>query len=518
MFGIVNLDLQRVESFLCFADKHEMKSSIFPSFGIAERLTLVATAIVVLSLVGVGGLFVNGLQNQMKYRVESEAKASILIAQKTLAQPMWYFDKAAIASTSLGLIQSSQGMIRKIRVLGADNSVIYEVDSSIQSKEESDIIFSEAENLFTLNDEITYENKKIGSVELHLTNSHLLGQLKILITRVLVVMAAFIFLASSSLFLLMRKYLAKPMAGLVELAGQIEAGQYEVRDNNWPLEFGAISKAFSRSSEAIKKRDSQLKEYNEKLEVEVQERTQKIDEQRVAMIESSRLASLGEMSAGIAHEINNPLAIIYGRILILQRKLKSHPEFGGFAGEFEKIETMVQRISKIIDGLRAFSRDGSSDDKMNFELNKVITDIVDLCQARLNRYGVTLEIDCPESIVMLHGREVQISQVLINLVNNAADAISALGEKWVRVKIEADHEQVQITVSDSGPGISAEIRNKMMQPFFTTKEIGKGTGLGLSISLGIINDHGGVLVYDDKARTTTFRITLPAVKSSAISA
>lgn len=488
-----------------------MTKALFPGFGISARLTLVATAIVVLSLAGVGWLFVSGLQNQMKLRVESEARASVLIAQKTLAQPIWNFDTVAIASTSQGLIQSNQGMIRKIRVFGADASLIFEVDGPALSASKSDFLFAEAESQIIAKEDITFEGKKIGMIELQLTDGVLLKELKGLVERVLIVMAIFILISSVSLFFLIQKYLAKPMAGLVQLASQIEAGQYEVGENDWPFEFGVISKAFSRSSEAIKKRDTQLKDYNEKLEIEVQERAKKIDEQRVSMIESSRLASLGEMSAGVAHEINNPLAIIYGKVLILKRKMKSSPEYESLSGEFERIEAMVQRISKIIDGLRAFSRDGSSDDKIEFDLCKVLSDVGDLCKERLSRYGVSLQIECPVEVIRLQGREVQISQVLINLVNNAADAISTHAEKWVKIKAEVNAQNVFISVSDSGPGIPPEVRAKMMQPFFTTKEIGKGTGLGLSISLGIINDHGGVLAYDDKAPTTTFTITLPLV-------
>ena len=259
--------------------------------------------------------------------------------------------------------------------------------------------------------------------------------------------------------------------------------------------------------------EKELNNLNKFLDNQVQERTKKIDEQRMVLIESNRLASLGEVSAGIAHEINNPLAVIAGKSEIILRKLAGHPDFETLNVEFHKILDMVTRISKIISGLKTFARDGSRDSKNSFKATKIFDDLKHICQKRLTNLGVNLHFEVEGEDVILFGREVQICQVLLNLINNAADAIQDQEEKWIKINVRHDGRNKVIKVTDSGSGISPEIQQKIMAPFFTTKAVGKGTGLGLSISFGIIKDHGGVLRYDESLPHTSFIISLPTEES-----
>jgi C4-dicarboxylate-specific signal transduction histidine kinase len=228
------------------------------------------------------------------------------------------------------------------------------------------------------------------------------------------------------------------------------------------------------------------------------------------MINSSRLAALGEFSAGMSHEINNPLSVIIGKSSILRSfvaKGKIAPEF---EIHFTKIHEMCDRISKIIKNLRSYARDGSNDPFDFFDMGRFLTDIGELTRMKLDKRGVAFKFINNSKITRIYGKEIPLSQVVINLINNAADAAEVNEEKkWVELKIEEDGNDVVISVTDSGTGIPEDIQKKMLLPFFTTKPIGKGTGLGLSISATIVEEHGGKLIYNKDCPNTQFIIRLP---------
>jgi signal transduction histidine kinase len=141
----------------------------------------------------------------------------------------------------------------------------------------------------------------------------------------------------------------------------------------------------------------------------------------------------------------------------------------------------------------------------------IVRDTVELCTERFRQHNIDLVIDPIEPGLYVECRGVQIAQVLLNLLSNAHDAVDGARERRVRIAVDNDDRDVRIAVSDSGPGIPPEIRARIMEPFFTTKEIGKGTGLGLSVSKGIAEAHGGRLALDPEARETRFVLTLRRV-------
>lgn len=235
-----------------------------------------------------------------------------------------------------------------------------------------------------------------------------------------------------------------------------------------------------------------------------------LERQRLSMASTSKMAALGEMAGGIAHEINNPLTIIYGKADHLYRQI----ERDAFSKErilddIQKIKLTSERIAKIVKGLRTFSRSGENDPFQCISIETVITETLAFCSERFKNQNVILEVS-PMPGLDVECRSTQLSQVILNLLNNAFDAVQLLPEKWVRLVVEATADaQVQISVTDSGGGIPPFVLDKLMQPFFTTKEVGKGTGLGLSVSQGIIQDHFGTLEVDRSCKNTRFVITLP---------
>ena len=247
-----------------------------------------------------------------------------------------------------------------------------------------------------------------------------------------------------------------------------------------------------------------------RLDIVARERAEReLAESRQAAITAAKLAALGEMSASVAHEVNNPLSVILmrsQRLELLARAGKlDAPAVLKTASE---INRTVDRIRRVVDALRAFARQREEDPLRPELLAPIVADTVELCEHRFRQRGVALNVDpIPDGLQVLC-RAAQIAQVLLNLLSNGYDAVENQSERWVRITVAADEQEVHIAVLDSGPGVPQEIAARIMEPFYTTKEIGRGTGLGLSLSEGIAAAHGGRLELDPEARPTRFVLTL----------
>lgn len=240
-----------------------------------------------------------------------------------------------------------------------------------------------------------------------------------------------------------------------------------------------------------------------------------LEQAEMKTIHLSRLSALGEMAGGIAHEINNPLAIISGHLALVSRKLKKieHSALSEAHDAIEKVQIQVRRITKIIGGLRDFARSGDDRALEYVACRHLIQAAQDLCNEKLMKNRVRFETSIED--FELECNPIQIEQVLVNLIGNAIDAISANEEKWIRLESKVERDHFVLSITDSGAGIPEDLAQKIMQPFFTTKELGKGTGLGLSISHGIVQTHGGQLELDRQAANTRFVIRIPKAKSEA---
>ncbi|MCB9228566.1 MAG: GHKL domain-containing protein [Deltaproteobacteria bacterium] len=239
------------------------------------------------------------------------------------------------------------------------------------------------------------------------------------------------------------------------------------------------------------------------------EQNKKLKSTQAALVETSKLAALGEMAGGIAHEINTPLGSILLRASQIKRILEKDQTNTAKVIEFsDMIVDICNRISSIVTGLRSFARVGENDPFVIKNISEIVGDTLSLCTTRLENNGVLL--NCPlQDDFDIECRPVQISQVLLNMISNAQHAIENLEDKWITITYKKSGDMMQLSVTDSGKGIAPHIRDKIMQPFFTTKDIGEGTGLGLSISSGIIQDHGGSIMINSESEHTMFMIEMP---------
>jgi two-component system, LuxR family, sensor histidine kinase DctS len=235
-----------------------------------------------------------------------------------------------------------------------------------------------------------------------------------------------------------------------------------------------------------------------------------LEEQKLSLIASSKMASLGEMSAGVAHEINNPVAIIRGKAELVIRMLKTGKiDFEKAIDHIDRIVAMTTRIQNIVQGLRSFAREDYTDPFKRHHVKNIIDEVVGVCGSRFEHSGVKLEVGPIDPSMTVDCRAVQIHQVLLNLLSNSFDAVAGQEESWVKIEVQVAERNTNFIVSDSGFGIPENIADKIMNPFFTTKEPGKGTGLGLSISRGMAEQHGGTLWLDKSAFNTSFVLTVP---------
>lgn len=216
---------------------------------------------------------------------------------------------------------------------------------------------------------------------------------------------------------------------------------------------------------------------------------------QASLLAQSKMASLGETAAGIAHEINNPLAVIRGRALLAKEKYSDEK----LISDLDLIEQNCLRIEKIVRSLKSISRNSSNDPFEEVPVLSLVEEAFVITKERFREKKLTLTVQIDNSVTEFdrtRARSGEIVQVLVNLLNNAFDAIHDQAGGWARVGVSVDGGSFSIEVVDSGAKIQPEVSARMMEPFFTTKTSGKGTGLGLSVSKQFIENHQSKLEYD----------------------
>lgn len=272
-------------------------------------------------------------------------------------------------------------------------------------------------------------------------------------------------------------------------------------------------------------RTKTLTSINRRLELTVVDRTQKLEQQKNAlnetiqqlksaqeqMVQSDKMASLGVLAAGVAHEINNPLNFIQGGVDGLEQTLKSNKNLKkeDYSNLIVAIKEGVNRAATIVSSLNEFSH-STEEKKGVFSVHHIINNCLTMVQHRVKE-GIDLQINFFEKDLKIMANSGKIHQAFLNIITNALQAIKADG--WVKITTHLESKSIKIVFEDSGEGIKPENLKRITEPFFSTKDPGKGTGLGLSITYSIITEHGGTLNFTSVwKKGTTATVTLPAHK------
>ncbi len=328
---------------------------------------------------------------------------------------------------------------------------------------------------------------------------------------------AFIVVASLMLSILVHRLVYVPLRDLESGAKRLSSGNLEqlipVRSGD---EFGQLATSFNDMTLALKKSEAELREWGHTLEQKVEKRTREL---RVAEAEAARgekLASIGLLAAGIAHELNNPLTGILTFSHLMRKKV---PDGSPEAEDLDLVIRETKRCATIIRRLLDFSRDKAPEKKFA-DINKIIENTVHIVERPAHLHDIEIKLELDRDLPQIWVEPDLIEQVIMNMLVNAQHAIEDDGSITIRARMSPEPRipdvgmdpvpMVEISIIDTGCGIPEDDLQRIFDPFFSSKEVGKGTGLGLSVSHGIVRAHGGCIeVESTVGKGSTFRICLP---------
>ncbi len=284
-------------------------------------------------------------------------------------------------------------------------------------------------------------------------------------------------------------HLTRSLALLARAAQEIGRGQFDAKVSvRTRDELGQLAASFNQMATELRAREKALRHAQAQL------------------VQSEKMAAFGQLGAGIAHEIKNPLAGVLGLVQLTSRSM---PDDDPTKAAFVTIEKETKRCRAIIDNLLRFARP----EKVLREpiaIASVVADTVALTRHSMSMHGIELKSEVPETLPTVHASANQIQQVLMNLIMNAEQALEERGRGLVTITASSTDNFVEVRITDDGPGIPKQALDRIFEPFFTTKPAGKGTGLGLSVSFGIVRDHGGTIqVKSESGRGAVFVVRLP---------
>ena len=275
-------------------------------------------------------------------------------------------------------------------------------------------------------------------------------------------------------------------------------------------EVAEVSRAFNQMGEELQVARSRLERWNEELRAQVEARTLELKEAQARLLESQKLAAVGQLGAGVAHEINNPLTGILGQAqLLLESKAAEDPDVTAL----RQIEDLARRSRDITLNLLRFSQQKEEPDLVPLDLNAAVREALLLAERQLRDEGMELGVSLAEDLPRVRGDAGQLAHVLLNLLSNARTACRGRPDPRIEVETRASGGEAMLLVRDNGIGIPPEVRPRIFEPFFTTKQVWSNVGLGLSVSWRIVAAHGGrIEVESQPGEGSTFAVVLPAAR------
>jgi two-component system, NtrC family, sensor kinase len=271
-------------------------------------------------------------------------------------------------------------------------------------------------------------------------------------------------------------------------------------------EVAQLGRSFNAMAGDLQKSRAEIEAWNRELEARVAERTRELKEAQAQLVQAQKLAALGQLGAGVAHEINNPLGGVIGHVQLL---LADKPEGDKDLEALRCIEEGARKASQVVQNLLRFSVQRKEAVRTSVDLNKVVKETLTLTETLLKDQAIEIALELDGGTPRLRGDAGQIGQVLLNLVSNARTAMPKGGR--LRVATRKLEGKVELTVADNGKGIAPEIKERIFEPFFTTKDEWSNVGLGLSVSFRIVEEHGGrIAVESEPGQGSTFTVSVPA--------
>ncbi len=298
--------------------------------------------------------------------------------------------------------------------------------------------------------------------------------------------------------------ISRPIRAMADAAKKITEGDYSQKvEISSDDEIGFLANNFNKMVAELVRAHQELKEWTETLERKVEQRTTELKAMQAHLIQSEKLAGVGKLAAGVAHEINNPLTCVLTNSSLMLGDL---PPDDPRREDLQTIVDETLRCRKIVKGLLDFARQ-TKPQKQNLDLNKVVEDVLSLVRNQASFQNITIRTEMDPNLPSVLADADQMRQVVLNIILNAADAMPQGGALRLRSYFESRSKQVILRISDTGPGIPVEIQDKLFEPFFTTKRT--GTGLGLAIAYGIMERHKGALkVESSPGHGTTIVVVL----------
>ncbi len=316
--------------------------------------------------------------------------------------------------------------------------------------------------------------------------------------------------------LVLMQSILSPLAQLTAGAKKIAAGELEFRlgatEND---ELGQLARSFDHMVSEIRKRDQEIRAWNEELQARVDKRTLELKETTAALLESRTIAAMASLGAGVAHEINNPLTGVLGMTQLLLSRARKSPDSQD-TPLLESIEREAKRIQELVEKMSRLTESNSNEGMVDVSGRQLLLAIVTAEQKRLNQAGVTIEEDFRAGASNVLGNPYQLSELFQRVIDNSIKAMSNAGGTLKIRTQRVDQEWVEFCVEDTGAGIRAEHLDKVFEPFFTTKEGWQGEGLGLTLAYRIVEVHGGKIeVQSQWQKGTKVMVKLPAARLGA---
>jgi len=307
--------------------------------------------------------------------------------------------------------------------------------------------------------------------------------------------------------------LSEPIRKLSQAARALTEGQYDTRaDVDTRDEVGEFAAAFNHMALEEKKRDGEIRAWNTELKQRVDERTAELKAAQDQILRTRRLAALGSLGAGVAHELNNPLTAVTGLLAVLRKELGQD---SAHIATIQQIQEQARRVTKIVADLRQFADQERAVLGKRFCLKGPVESALELYSEQIELRKIRVSTDIADPVPDAQGDPVQIQQVVAHLVQNAVHAMPSGGDLRIALSQVAG-DALKLTVTDSGRGIPPEMRERIFDPFFSTKDQAAGVGLGLSISNSIVEaHHGRILVESAPGKGATFTVLLPAAAAAA---